>query len=123
MSHHNRTCLAGDVGGTKTNLALFTEESGIREPLHEHTLASGRFETLEDLVEEFLRHTDVRPSRAAFGVAGPVVEGEAHITNLPWRMSETRLAERLGIDTVTLVNDLVAIAKSVPVLGGMICRR
>ena len=118
MSTRSSTCLAGDVGGTKTNLALFTEESGIREPLHERTLPSGSFETLEELVEEFLRGTDVRPGRAAFGVAGPVVEGEAHITNLPWRISETRLAERLGLDRVALVNDLVAIAKSVPVLGG-----
>ncbi|MFP4565276.1 MAG: glucokinase [Spirochaetaceae bacterium] len=118
MSIPGGACLAGDVGATKTNLALFTEESGVREPLYERTLPSGNFETLEDLVKEFLGGTDVRPRRAAFGVAGPVVEGQAYITNLPWRMSEARLAEQLELDQVALVNDLVAIAKSVPVLGG-----
>jgi glucokinase len=45
-----------------------------------------------------------------------VVEGEAHITNLPWHISEARLASRVGLDRVDLVNDLVAIAKSVPIL-------
>jgi glucokinase len=95
---------------------VFTEEQGVRHPVHEATLPSGRFETLEDLVEEFLQEVELRPSRAAFGVAGPVVKGTAKITNLPWQMSEERLATRLGLEQVDLVNDLVAIAKAVPVL-------
>jgi glucokinase len=116
MSRGEPTYLAGDVGGTKTNLALFTEASGVREPIREATLPSGRFETLEDLVEEFLQEVDRRPRRAAFGVAGPVVEGAARITNLPWHISEDRLARRLELERVDLVNDLVAIAKAVPAL-------
>lgn len=116
MSEQQPVFLAGDVGGTKTNLALFTDAAGVRSPLYEQNLPSGAFETLEDLVEEFLRGAEARPSRAAFGVAGPVVEGEARITNLPWHLSEHRLAGRLGFDRVDLVNDLVAIARAVPVL-------
>jgi glucokinase len=116
MSRGEPTYLAGDVGGTKTNLALFTETDGVRAPVREATLPSGRYDTLEDLVEGFLADTDIRPTRAAFGVAGPVVEGEARITNLPWHIREDRLADRLGLERVDLVNDLVAIAKAVPAL-------
>jgi glucokinase len=108
--------LAGDVGGTKTNLALFSEDGDIRHPLYEQTIPSGGYDTLEDLVEDFLKETELRPTRAAFGVAGPVVEGTAKITNLPWQMSEDRLAARLGLERVDLLNDLVASATSIPVL-------
>ncbi len=116
MSADETVYLAGDVGATKTNLALFTEEAGVRAPLHEAGLLSGQFETLEDLVEAFLQGTEIRPVRAAFGVAGPVVEGQARITNLPWHISEERLAERLSLERVDLLNDLVAVAESVPIL-------
>ena len=52
--------------------------------------------------------------RAAFSVAGPVIGGTAHITNLPWRLDEARLAEALGVADVLLVNDLQATAYALP---------
>lgn len=116
MSTPDTIYLAGDVGATKTNLALFTDERGVRSPVRERTFPSREYETLEDLVTEFLTEVDMRPSRAAFGVAGPVVQGEAHITNLPWIISEQRLARRLKLERAELINDLVAVAKAIPVL-------
>lgn len=108
--------LAGDIGGTKTNLAIFSTEAGLRAPLAEATFPSGDYPSLEAVVREFLDQTRHKVGRASFGVAGPVIGGEATITNLPWRMSETELAKTLDLDSVHLLNDLVAIANAVPML-------
>jgi glucokinase len=108
--------LAGDIGGTKTNLALYTSEAGPRKPIIEVTFPSGKFASLESLAGAFLADRTERIDHACFGVAGPVVDGSAQITNLPWVMHETRLQEALGIPSVHLLNDLVAIAHAVPFL-------
>jgi len=110
------TMLAGDIGGTKTNLAIFSLEAGAHTPLIESTFPSSRYDSLIAIAGEFLSQVDYTPTVASFGVAGPVIEGEATITNLPWRMSEAKLAEALGLDSVHLLNDLVAIANAVPIL-------
>ena len=107
--------LAGDVGGTKTCLAVVSPESGPRALLAETTLSSRDYPNLETLVGEFLSKVDFEISRASFGVAGPVVAGRAKITNLPWEMSEEHLGGALGFP-VRLLNDLEAIAYAVPSL-------
>ena len=108
--------LAGDIGGTKTSLALFAAESGIEAPVEEATFSSGDYPCLEVLVQEFLVRTGTTVHVASFGVAGPVVEGRAKITNLPWIMDEARLTNALGMASVHLLNDLVALAHAVPFL-------
>jgi glucokinase len=80
--------LAGDIGGTKTNLAVFSSETGWRKPYAEATYASVDYPDLELLVHEFLAQHDFPIDRASFGVAGPVVAGHASITNLSWMMDE-----------------------------------
>jgi len=116
MTGQTDRLLAGDIGGTKTNLAIFSAEAGLRAPLVEATFPSQNYPSLEAVVDEFLAQTDLSLNRASFGVAGPVIEGEATITNLPWIMSETQLAEALRFSSVHLLNDLVAIANAVPML-------
>ena len=108
--------LAGDIGGTKTSLAIYSAEVGPRKALVEATLPSDRYPSLETLVIDFLTGVDLEPTRASFGVAGPVVDGQATITNLPWIMSETQLQADLGLPPggVRLLNDLAAIANAVP---------
>ncbi len=106
--------LAGDVGGTKTNLAVFSAEAGIREPLAEATFPSGRYPSLESLAKAFLDEFDFQVDRASFGVAGPVVTGRVETTNLPWVMDEAQLESALGLPSVRLLNDLDAIAHAVP---------
>ena len=106
--------LAGDIGGTKTNLAVFSSETGWRKPFAEATYASINYADLESLVREFLAQHDFTIDRASFGVAGPVVAGHASITNLPWMMDEQQLQHSLHIPSVRLMNDLDAIAHSVP---------
>ncbi len=108
--------LAGDIGGTKTNLAVFSSEKGWREPLMEQTFPSGQYPSLEAVVREFLVQQHFSVERASFGVAGPVVGGRATITNLPWVMDKEQLSSALNIPSVRLLNDLDAIAHAVPFL-------
>jgi glucokinase len=110
------TVLAGDIGGTKTNLAVFTTESGLRAPLAEASFPSRDYPSLEVLVQEFLARTQTKIDIASFGVAGPVVNRKSKITNLPWMMDEACLADALGIASVHLLNDLLALAYAVPFL-------
>ncbi len=110
--------LAGDIGGTKTSLALFSSDNGPRSPLAQATFASDNYPSLEALVREFLAQVDVSPDRASFGAAGPVVGGQTQITNLPWLLDEIGLAEALALTTVRLLNDLDALAYALPILEG-----
>lgn len=108
--------LAGDVGGTKTNLALYSVENGARSPVAEKKYLSDQYPSLEAMVRDFLGETHEKAEKATFGVAGPVVTGKAEITNLPWEMDEKHLEEALELKKVRLINDLQAIAYGVPIL-------
>jgi glucokinase len=104
--------LAGDIGGTKTNLALF-EVEGELEPQVELTYRSRDYPNLKAVVAEFLSDTKASVDRAVFGVAGPVVGGKSSTTNLPWVISEDTLRESMGVEKVKLLNDLEATAHGV----------
>ncbi len=108
--------LAGDIGGTKTHLAVFSVEAGPRVPLFEATFPSPRYSSLESVVQEFLRQASLPVERASFGVAGPVVRGRATITNLPWAIDATHICEAFHLSSVILLNDLESIATGVPLL-------
>src|SRR5262245_24472625 len=108
--------LAGDIGGTKTVLAIFSSETGPHTPIVEATFPSGRYGRPEAIVREFLGQVNMQVEQACFGVAGPVVAGQARITNLPWVMDETSLKETFGWTAVRLLNDLESIAYAVPIL-------
>jgi glucokinase len=108
--------LAGDIGGTKTNLAIYSAETGARKPLAEATFPSTLYPSMEALVRTFLSQTKLPVDRASFGVAGPVVAGQATVTNLPWNMNEEQLRESLNLSSVHLMNDLEAIARSISYL-------
>ncbi len=108
--------LAGDIGGTKTNCALFSEEAGPHAPLAEATFPSAQYDSLEAIVRAFRADHPAPVAAACFGVAGPVVGGRAEITNLPWVIEAASLAAELGLPTVFLINDLKAVAQAVPFL-------
>jgi glucokinase len=108
--------LAGDIGGTKTTLAIYAPEQGLRAPLATAKFPSAKYPSLEAIVRVFLAQAPHTIDRACFGVAGPVVEGHATITNLSWEISEATLCQELGVRFVRLLNDLEAIAHAVPSL-------
>ena len=113
--------LAGDIGGTKTVLALFaaTASNETLHPLHLQIFPSGRFSSLEAIITQFLQDKDVGDNNvaieaASFGVAGPVVDGRSQITNLPWVIDTAVIRQLLHVEQVELLNDLESIANAVP---------
>lgn len=106
--------LAGDIGGTKTRLALYEETNGHLRLASSSFYESRSATTLEEIVLRFLKDSNKAAPRAAcFGVAGAVVGGQVQATNLPWRVTEKGLAAHLGIPRVRLLNDLEAAAHGV----------
>src|SRR5271167_1731085 len=110
--------IAGDIGGTKTDLALFSSEAGPHAPLAEAKVHSADYPSLQAIVKEFLDKVKKPVDKACFAVAGPVIGGRVKTTNLPWVIEEPSLAEELDINrqSVHLINDLEAIATAVPIL-------
>lgn len=102
--------LAGDVGGTKTVVALYElTDAGIRE-IRAREFASQKYPSLEAILSEFLDLGVTLPQVACFGVAGPIVDGKVQITNLPWRLDERTLAAFTQGRRAKLLNDLEATA-------------
>jgi glucokinase len=134
--------LAGDIGGTKTILALYDWKTERVEPVREQGFRSGDFKSFEEVLAAFLTPTaaeesemsgasetaEEKPSAtpsqgkepvieaACFGVAGPVIENLCRTMNLPWVVDGTELAKLLKIHQVRLLNDLEATAYGVLVL-------
>jgi glucokinase len=111
--------LAGDVGGTTTRLGLFEKTSSRPRQVAAREFATLDFTDLPSMVAAFLRaesRTDVPIAAACFGVAGPVVDDTAKLTNIPWRVDGRDVARAFGVPHVRLLNDLEAMAYAVPVL-------
>ncbi|HYB52399.1 MAG TPA: glucokinase [Thermoanaerobaculia bacterium] len=102
--------LAGDIGGTKTAVAVVEADARRLSVRHQRTYRSADFESLDRILAEFLDGVRPTPPVACFGVAGPVVGGKAQVTKLPWAIDERALATALGIATVRVINDFVAAA-------------
>src|SRR5262245_24466754 len=110
--------LAGDIGGTKTDLAIFSKEAGPHVPLAQVKVHSGDYPSLDVIVKEFLEKHQQPVDGACFAVAGPVIEGRVKTTNLPWIVEEGSLAGEMKLNrqSVRLINDLEAVARAVPIL-------
>jgi glucokinase len=108
--------IAGDIGGTKTDLAIYSIQSGPHAPLAETEVHSADYPSLQAMVREFLGQVKISVDVASFDVAGPVINGRVKTTNLPWVMDESTLAADLNLKAVHLMNDLEAVALSVPAL-------
>lgn len=105
------TILAGDLGGTKTLLALFRERQERFALIREKSFPSRAHENFEEILDAFLAEGPPEKIDAAcFDVAGPVFEGRVRTTNLPWTLDERLLADKLGTPRVKLLNDLEATA-------------
>ena len=110
--------IAGDIGGTKTDLAIFSSEAGPHAPLARIKVHSADYPSLQVIVKDFLAKTQKPVDRACFAVAGPVIGGRVKTTNLPWVIEEHSLAEELKLKphSVRLINDLEAVARAIPIL-------
>ncbi|MCX5873607.1 MAG: glucokinase, partial [Deltaproteobacteria bacterium] len=113
---HTQFVLAGDIGGTKTNLALFSPYKKRPVPRVIESYSSRDASSLEEIIEVFLTKHRVTVLSACFGIAGPISKGSVKTTNLPWIVSAHELRERFNWKNVSLINDLVATAASIAVL-------
>ena len=109
--------LAGDIGGTKTNLGLFLKGKERPVPKVIETFSSQNAPDLEHIIRQFLEIHPVPVTHACFGVAGPVVNGKSKTTNLPWNISEDRIKKQFNFHHVKLINDLTATAMAIPLLN------
>lgn len=110
--------LAGDIGGTKTNVALFDEQGeSLGAPVAQKSFRSNSYDSLEAILKEFINeHKPQQVARACFGIAGPVVGGRVETPNLAWIVSSETLAETLKVGQVGLINDLEATAYGIEAL-------
>jgi glucokinase len=102
--------LAGDIGGTKTNLALFSVEANKLRPVQQSTFPSKNYSGLVPVIREFIEIDKYRIDAATFGIAGPVVDGVVKTPNLPWLVERDAVQAVLTIKAVELINDLEATA-------------
>jgi len=102
--------LAGDIGGTKTNLGLFEGQEGRFEALLQRHYHSGSYSGLEPMIQEFLQEAPGTIDAAVFGISGPVVDGRVKTPNLPWSIAAKDLQSAFQIQALALVNDLEAMA-------------
>jgi glucokinase len=111
--------LAGDVGGTKTLLGLFSCDGDRPTPVEVGEFTTLDYDGLEPMVREFLHVRSVEPRAirsACLGVAGAVTDQIARLTNVPWLVDGERLEATLGVRRALILNDLEALAYAVPVL-------
>jgi glucokinase len=110
--------LAGDIGGTKTLLSLYSAGASHPELLVQERYASADWNDLGPMVNNFLLdgpgRDHPRPEAACLGVAGPVQGGRAQLTNLPWLLDEAALAQACGLASVELVNDFAVLIYGLP---------
>ncbi|HKU36754.1 MAG TPA: glucokinase, partial [Polyangiales bacterium] len=107
--------LAGDVGGTKTELAVYEVGPGAAteaEPVARSVYPSADYDTFGQVLAQFLPSAGGKIDAAAFGVAGPVQDGRCQTTNLPWTLAEREIVEAVGAP-VKLINDFHAVALGV----------
>ena len=116
--------LAGDIGGTKCNLALFEIRDNTHKRIIKHRYESREFRAFEEVISKFLADTRTETKdlgvhaieAAGFGVAGPVIDHRVKATNLPWIVDRAALVNQLKTDHVVVLNDLEATAHSLALM-------
>ncbi|MCE0523035.1 MAG: glucokinase [Methylacidiphilales bacterium] len=108
--------LAGDIGGTKTNLAIYVYENDLLVPKKISAYPSQGHASLAEMVRHFLSDGYSKVRQACFGVAGPVKGGVVQVTNLPWTVDAAALQAELNFQKVSLLNDLEANAYGINTL-------
>jgi glucokinase len=112
----SKIVLAGDIGGTKTNLGLFRGGETRPELLAMHSYSSPSAKDLNEMIADFMAKNPEHTRSACFGIAGPVLNGKCKVTKLPWEASEEDIRDRFKWQNVRLINDLAATAHSISLL-------
>jgi glucokinase len=112
--------LAGDIGGTKTNLALFDAQGASQRT--QASYRSAKYDSLEAIIAEFVgEQSQEKITAACFGIAGPVVGDQVKASNLAWTVERATLVRALDTSRVLLINDLEATAYGIEALSSHQC--
>ncbi len=117
----NKQLIYGDIGGTKTILQIAEIRNGEVHEQFTHRYNSCTYATFSDIVKDFLNRSGTtsinHPVAACFAIAGPVVAQQAKLTNLPWQINSTDIADEFSIPVVKLINDFEAAALAIELLS------
>ncbi|WP_282113591.1 glucokinase [Maribacter stanieri] len=108
ISTKNSFVLAGDIGGTKTNLALFEYNDGQLFQIKQNSYKTKDYTSLLEIIKEFEITEMNKIDSICFGVAGPITKGKVHGTNFPWDIDTKELIKALNLDSIFLINDMEA---------------
>jgi len=108
--------LVADIGGTKSELAVYAQKDDIRSCFLKERFVTGEYESLEILIAHFLQEHALKIEAAVLAIAGPVIHNRITLysSNLPWEVDEASLREKLQIPEIELINDLRAVAGAIP---------
>jgi glucokinase len=110
------TLFAADIGGTKSELAIFSLAGSDSKALLQKRYSNADFSGLEEIIEQFLSEADLQPQFGCLAVAGVVSDDRAQLTNLPWWVDCRLLEKHFGFQRVILINDLTAVCSSLSLL-------
>ncbi len=110
--------IAADVGGTKTNLSLYSIKNGNLTALKEQTYTTTDYGSFMDMATVFRGKRGFQIDSICLGVAGPVIDGKVHGTNFPWEIDSGKISEKLQIASVSIINDMEANAYGLSALSG-----
>ncbi|WP_448581360.1 glucokinase [Thermaurantiacus sp.] len=117
LSAEQLPLLVADIGGTHARFAIATEgtdgrpqlQGVVRLEVADHPDLPSALQAFAETLGQPLPH------RAAIAVAGPVEGGRIALTNSPWVLAPTQLADQLGFKEVQILNDFAAVAHAVQV--------
>ena len=110
--------LAGDLGGTKTILAVSSNEKYPKNLFNKYYISSewkSFYSIFEDFIKQLPNHISL-PKYGCIGVAGPVKGKEVKITNLGWYIESEKLSLLSKIKRIELINDFSVLIYGIPFL-------
>ncbi|HEV7985393.1 MAG TPA: glucokinase [Steroidobacteraceae bacterium] len=110
--------LVGDIGGTHARFATVDVSAPSPWRLTNRQDFAIDFPTFEQALQQYMARTGLEqvPAAATIAVAGPITAGQVRLTNRDWLISEEAL-RRFGCSSALLINDFVALAFAVDMLG------
>ncbi|BBO79066.1 glucokinase [Desulfosarcina widdelii] len=106
-----------DIGGTHTRLAMVDEDASDIRLEHFRSYRSEKYRDVDEIIQDYETSIEIKAKSAVVGVPGPVLNGTARATNLPWELEEKGLAERLCFSSVKLINDVEALGYTIGALA------
>ncbi len=108
--------LAGDLGGTKTILAVYSNENYPKKLFSKYYISS-EWKSFDSILEDFIKQLPNHispPEYGCIGVAGPIQSKKVKITNLGWDIETEKLSLLSKINNIELINDFSVLIYGIP---------